>query len=84
MFKQIHRTNTNNPGPLITNRQTHTYSTRQASNFHRNYARTQKVKNSFIFGGPQLWDNLPNDLKTIPTERYFQQQMKRYLLNCYI
>ena len=53
-FKQIHIINASNPVTLITNRQTHVYSTRQAKNLHRDYARTQKIKNSFIFGGPQL------------------------------
>ncbi len=76
MFKQIHRINASNPVPLITNRQTHTHSTRQANNLHRNYARTQT-----IFGGPQLGDSLPNELKTIPNEKYFQQKTKIYLPN---
>ncbi len=56
------------------------HSTRLADNLHRNYARTQKIKNTFIFGGSWLWDNLPNKLKTIPYEKYFQQQMK--ICNC--
>ena len=34
MFKQIHRINASNPVALISNRQTHTYSTCQANNFY--------------------------------------------------
>ncbi len=83
MFKQIHTPCINNLVPLISNRQIHTYSTRQADNLHKTYARTQKVKNSFMFRGPHLWNKLPNNLKTTTDERRFQKQMKRYLLDTY-
>ena len=56
----------------------HTCCTCQANNLH------QKVKNNFVFGGPQLWNSWPNELETIPNEKCCQQQMKIYLLNGYI
>ena len=62
-----------------TNTSLHSYNTRQRTNLHRQYSRTHKVANSFLFQHPNYWQTLPNDRNTSSLEN-FKLAHKKYLL----
>ena len=46
-------------------------------------SRCKTSSNSFCFKGPQLWNNLPQEIKEIQSKSIFKSTLKRYLLNSY-
>ena len=64
--------------------QSHNYNTRLASNLNYSLCRkrTNLGKNSFSYVGPQIWHNVPLDLKTISFS-LFKKKYMHYLINNY-
>ena len=56
------------------------YITRHSNNSFQ-IPRTKGIynKNNFSTFGAQLWNNLPNNIKTIPTKASFKKSIKEYL-----
>ena len=57
----------------------HPYKTRQANQLHKQSRRTVKASNSFINKGLDHWNRLPNDLKDINCQKYFNKKHKIHL-----
>ena len=47
------------------------------------FSRCKTSSNSFCSKGPQLWNNLPQEIKEIQTKTIFKTTLKRHLLNSY-
>jgi hypothetical protein len=62
----------------------HNYNTRQSDKFHIAAANTAKRLNTIKHFGPRYWNNLPNDMKSVPTLRLFTKQLKNYLISAYV
>ncbi len=72
------------PEPLIKlyglNATLHTHNTRQIYNPHVRYRRTQLAARQINHLGPKVWQQLPNNLKTIKNIKLFTKHYKKYLL----
>ena len=72
------------PDPLINlyglNLTLHNHNTRQLNNPHVRYRRTQLAARQINHIGPQIWQQLPNNLKTKPNIKLFTKHCKKYLL----
>jgi len=93
-FKQIHRLSTAKlmfkasrcelPNPLNThyklNATLHRHNTRQIYNPHVRYRRTQLAAKQINHIGPQVWQNVPNNLKSIKDIKLFTKHYKKFLL----
>ena len=81
MFRQMHHML---PESLLQNYSQneliHSYHTRQASDIHREYSRTRRVANSFLYFGPIYWSSLPAEIKNVNNEVQFKRCHKQYLL----
>ena len=62
----------------------HNYNTRQSDKFHAAAANTAKRLNTIKHFGPRYWNNLPNDMKSVPTLRLFTKQLNNYLISAYV
>ena len=63
------------------NEKIHSHNTRTSSNIYIDYKRTNYGKFSLKFRGPQIWNNLPKDLKTQKSYRLFKKSTKDYIQN---
>ena len=94
-LKQIHKLNTAKlmfkasrlelPNPLSLhyklNTTVHMHNTRQNYNPHVKYRRTQLASKQINHIGPQVWQNVPNNLKSIHHIKLFTKHYKQFLLN---
>ena len=65
------------------NNKIHTYSTRNAFNFHYPKLRTTSMLNSIFYKGPQIWNNIPPEIRLSKSISVFKRKYKNYLLNMY-
>jgi len=76
------------PSPLnnifTINQNVHSYNTRQPHDFHFMPMRYDIVFKSFIHQGPQLWSELPNEIKCASSRKAFVSRIKKYILGNYI
>ena len=54
----------------------HSYQTRHLTNFRPKLCRTNIKKFTVTSQGPNLWNSLPNDIKTTPTFSSFKFKLK--------
>ena len=47
------------------------------------FHRLAKTQQSVTFNGPTFWNNLPQEIRNIPTLSCFKVKLKEYYLNCY-
>ena len=64
-------------------RPTHCHNTRFAShqNFNRTRVRTCRAQTTIECLGPQVWSNIPHNIKTANTFNIFKKELKVYLLD---
>ena len=62
---------------------THTYATRNRANLVPVRARLRITENSVSTAGPNLWNNIPNDVRMAPSRDSFKIRYKKYLLSSY-
>ena len=53
----------------------HSYNTRSSSNFHLNKIRLNITKKSIFCKGPQLWNNIPQDIISSPSINVFKKEI---------
>ena len=63
------------------NSEIHYYPTRQASDYRIQFCRTNIKKFSISTHGPQIWNSLPNELKSKSTIHSFKRHPRLYLLS---
>jgi hypothetical protein len=72
------------PKPLLTeyksNSDIHSHNTRKCDCLHKYTRRTVVAANSFIFRGPEFWNNLPEDIRGCHTLQHYNKKLKSYLL----
>ena len=59
----------------------HAYNTRQKSNPHIRYRRTQLASTQINHKAPEIWHNIPNNIKQSKNIRQLTKQLKLYLIN---
>ncbi len=69
---------------FTSNSSIHTYSTRQASNYHLFYANTSIRKKSIATSGPKLWKALPDNIKNASSLALFKRKLKLHLSTNYV
>ena len=75
----------NNTNYQISNLNTiHKYNTRisKNSNYYVYWIRTNLGKPSIVFAGPQVWQNVPNEIKNYP-KHTLKIAYKKFLLQSY-
>ncbi len=63
---------------FMTNIDVHGYNTRQ--NFHIRDRRTLKASKSLLHAGPQLWSNLPNEIRRLTEKNLFKSKIKSHCI----
>ena len=61
------------------NRDVHMYPTRGNAKFQLPMPNLQICTNAFSIKGPKLWNNLPDNLKILPTLGTFKKELKSFL-----
>ena len=65
------------------NNHIHQHFTRNNTNLHLPQINTRHGHNMTKFMGPYLWNKLPNNVKDIPSNLRFRQQLKKHYLQTY-
>ena len=74
----------NNIDKFAANRLDHPYETRSGIYYVPEYQNLTLTQNqSLKFQGPTIWNNIPDDLKNLPTINAFKRNYKRWLLSFY-
>src|SRR6218665_383787 len=60
----------------------HSYNTRNSSTIKHAFARTNSRKFSIRVAGPITWDELPRDIRSIPTLSLFKTKLNSWLIKC--
>ena len=61
----------------------HNYPTRRSNEYHLPLFRTILAQNTFVYTGPNYWNNLDNNLKIITSIHSFKNKLKQLLLQPY-
>ena len=67
-----------------TNSSIHQYNTRSSNKLHIQSCNTSSRQATIRFRGTSLWNNLANNLKTLPNIDIFKRKVKDYLLSNYV
>ena len=62
---------------------THSYGTRNRNNLIPNRARLTITENSMSNIGPNIWNSIPVDIRSLPSRNSFKRNYKNYLLSYY-
>ena len=65
---------------LATNGSFHNYQTRLSKSLRKPYVRLQKFMNSFINHGIEIWNFLPDYIKSVKLLTTFKRNAKNYIL----
>ena len=63
------------------NMNVHNHNTRQLRNAHIRFRRTQLASNQLNHKGPEIWQNLPHDIKMSKKLKTLTKSYTNYLLN---
>jgi len=66
---------------FLRNDQIHTYSTRKAADLRSHTCRTNLKKFTILYLGPKIWNELPSDIKHVPTIMQFSKKLKNHFFN---
>ena len=61
----------------------HSYPTRSHQDLMPFHARLTVTKNSMRTVGPNIWNNIPQEIRNIPTKSSFKYHYKKYLISLY-
>ena len=61
---------------FLVNRELHNYGTRSCVLFNKPTPRTNCFKNSMLFRGPNVWNNLTTCLRNMPSLNMFKKNVK--------
>ena len=73
----------NNQQLLEAYRNPHIYHTRSNDNFVTPFCRLRTTEQSFIYNVVRIWNIVPENIKSCPSEASFKLKFKNYLLNQY-
>ena len=65
---------------FVTNNQIHQHNTRNASQVHKSYKRTNCAKHTLSNKGVNVWNELDSKLKNIKSNHIFKRKVKKYIL----
>ena len=65
---------------FVTNRQVHTYNTRNVDNYRPYFCRTNIKQFTILHLGPKLWISLPHNLTQLTRYSSFKTSLKKYLI----
>jgi len=65
---------------FILNKEIHNYDTRQTHDIHIAKTTKRVTYNSIIYQGPDMWSELPRELKNITTFNSFKINLKNYII----
>ena len=68
----------------ISFQQTHSYNTRNRSHLIPTFQRTVLTQRSLLYSAPNVWNQIPTEIKTLPTLPKFKRTLKAYLINKYV
>ena len=68
---------------FTTNRQIHSYDTRQSSKVHIPYCRTSQAQKFISYQGPIFWNSLSTGLRNLQSRALFKKKLKSILLDAY-
>ena len=75
------------PAPLLhvymPNTTIHTHNTRQRDNPHSHQIRTLVARNSIVHRAPQIWSDIPKEIRKMYTRNSFKRALKQSLLSGY-
>ena len=73
------------PKPILSlytsNTEIHNHNTRHKRDAHITSRRSQLVSRSFIHRSPEIWLQIPGNIKSSKTMNSFKHQIQRYLVN---
>ena len=61
----------------------HSYSTRNAANFHLPKVRTSLYYKSVIYQGPLTWNSIPDNIRNAASFNIFKRKLKNHLIHNY-
>ena len=61
----------------------HSYNTRGRDNLLSGFQRLTVTQQSLTFRGPNIWNNIPDEVKDQPNIKLFKKYLKKYLLDSY-
>ena len=62
----------------------HSYNTRNRSDLLPTRSRLTITQNSISASGPNIWNSIPNEIKSISSKQSFKFQYKKFLLSSYV
>ena len=65
---------------FVTNRQVHTYNTRNANNYRHDFCKTNIKHFRILHLGPKLWNSLPHNFTELTSQSSFKTLLKNYLI----
>jgi len=65
------------------NNQIHKYKTRQTNNIHQKHPVNKFGKLTTDYQGANIWNNIPNSIRTLKTVKTFSKKLKRTYINTY-
>ena len=65
---------------FVTNRQVHTYNTRNANNYRHDFCKTNIKQFTILQLGPKLWNSLPHNFTELTSQSSFKTLLKNYLI----
>ena len=70
---------------ILNHRPHHNYLTRQSvsQNLNSAFQRLTLTQHSIYYCGPQIWNEIPDDIKSLPRFDQFRKSYKSYLLSLY-
>ena len=75
------------PAPLLhvymPNTTIHTHNTRKRDNPHSHQIRTLVARNSIVHRAPQIWSDIPKEIRKMNTRNSFKRALKQSLLSGY-
>ncbi len=63
------------------NTEIHSHNTRQLGNPHIIHRRTQLASKQINHKGPEIWQTIPNHIKTLPTLNRFTKSYKKHVIS---
>ena len=63
---------------------THSYNTRNRSHLISTFQRTVLTQRPLLYSAPNVWNQIPTEIKTTSTLSKFKRILKAYLMNKYV
>ena len=65
---------------FLVNSDVHSYHTRQKDSIHKDFCRTKCRQDTMRFQGPDLWNNIPQEIKNVSSFFKFKKMIKHFFI----